>query len=145
MKKQIENKKNIIIYLGLLVLIVSAFSGCAGPKKISPFQMDQMLVRAGFQLHKAETPKQLDFLKTMPQNEIVHKTYNEKMYYFYAPESSCQCVYVGDEQAYQRLKQSVKAEQMDERTATTSDQVQDEMNTIDMDTSNPFNIQGHLP
>ena len=145
MKKQLKSKKNIIISLGLLALIVSAFSGCAGPKKNSPFQMDMILARAGFQLHEAKTPKQLDFLKTMPQNEIVHKPYNGKMYYFYADGSSCQCVYVGDEQAYQRLRQSVKAEQMDEKIATTSNAAQDEMESLDPESNNPFNVQGHLP
>jgi hypothetical protein len=107
--------------------------------------MEEMLVRAGFQLHTAETPKKLDFLKSLPQNELVHKTCNEKMFYFYADGSSCQCMYVGDEQAYLRLRQLVKEEQMDEKIATTSNQARYEMENIDIDPNNPFNIEGHLP
>jgi hypothetical protein len=127
------------------MLIVAFLMGCAGTGKMSPFQMDEMLVRAGFQLHTADTPKKLDFLKSLPQNELVHKTYNEKMFYFYVDGSSCQCLYVGNEQAYQRFRQSVKEEQMDERIATTSNQAGYEMENIDIDPNNPLNIEGHLP
>ena len=145
MKKQIEGKKNKLIFSGFVMLIFAFLIGCAGTGKMSPFQMDEMLVRAGFKLHTADTPKKLDFLKSLPQNELVHKTYNEKMFYFYVDGSSCQCLYVGDEQAYQRFKQSVKEEQMDERIATTSNQARYEMENIDIDPNNPLNIEGRLP
>jgi hypothetical protein len=145
MKKQIEGKKNKLTSIGFVILIVSILISCAGTGKISSFQMDEMLVRAGFKLHKADTPKKLDFLKSLPQNELVHKTYNEKMFYFYVDGTSCQCMYVGDKQAYQRFKQSVKEEQMDERVATTRNQAQYEMDNIDIDPSNPLNIEGRLP
>lgn len=145
MKKQIEGKKNKLTSIGFVMLIFAFLIGCAGTGKMSPFQMDEMLVRAGFKLHTADTPKKLDFLKSLPQNELVHKTYNEKMFYFYVDGSSCQCLYVGDEQAYQRFKQSVKEEQMDERIATTSNQARYEMENIDIDPNNPLNIEGRLP
>ena len=145
MKKQLKGKKNKLIFAGFVMLIVAVFMGCAGTGKMSPFQMDEMLVRAGFQLHTADTPKKLDFLKSLPQNELVHKTYNEKMFYFYVDGSSCQCLYVGNEQAYQRFRQSVKEEQMDERIATTSNQAGYEMENIDIDPNNPLNIEGRLP
>jgi hypothetical protein len=145
MKKQLKGKKYPLISAGLVMLIVAFLMGCAGTGKMSPFQMDEMLVRAGFQLHTADTPKKLDFLKSLPQNELVHKTYNEKMFYFYVDGSSCQCLYVGNEQAYQRFRQSVKEEQMDERIATTSNQAGYEMENIDIDPNNPLNIEGHLP
>ena len=145
MKKQLKGKKYTLISAGFVMLIVAFLMGCAGTGKMSPFQMDEMLVRAGFQLHTADTPKKLDFLKSLPQNELVHKTYNEKMFYFYVDGSSCQCLYVGDEQAYLRFRQSVKEEQMDERIATTSNQAQYEMENIDIDPNNPLNIEGRLP
>jgi hypothetical protein len=145
MKKQLKGKKNKLTSTGFVMLIFAFLIGCAGTGKMTPFQMDEMLVRAGFQLHTADTPKKLDFLKSLPQNELVHKTYNEKMFYFYMDGASCQCVYVGDEQAYQRFKQSVKEEQMDERVATTSNQARYEMENIDIDPNNPLNVEGRLP
>lgn len=145
MKKQLKGKKNKLTSTGFVMLIFAFLIGCAATGKMTPFQMDEMLVRAGFQLHTADTPKKLDFLKSLPQNELVHKTYNEKMFYFYMDGASCQCVYVGDEQAYQRFKQSVKEEQMDERVATTSNQARYEMENIDIDPNNPLNVEGRLP
>jgi hypothetical protein len=145
MKKQLNGKKNKVISTGFVMLIFAFLMGCAGTGKMSPFQMEEMLVRAGFQLHTADTPKKLDFLKSLPQNELVHKTCNEKMFYFYVDGSSCQCMYVGDEQAYLRFRQSVKEEQMNERIDTTSNKAQSEMEDIDIDPNNPLDIEGHLP
>jgi len=145
MKKQLKDNKNKVIFLGFVMLILVFLMGCAGTGKLSPFQMDEMLVRAGFQLHTADTAKKLDFLKSLPQHELVHKTYNEKVSYFYVDGSSCQCMYVGDEQAYRRFRQAVKEEQMDEIVETTSHQAQDKMENIDIDPNNPLNLEGHLP
>jgi len=145
MKKQLNGKKNKVASTGLVMLIFVFLAGCAGSGKMSPFQMDEMLVRAGFQLHTADTPKKLDFLKSLPQNELVYKMYNEKMFYFYVDGYSCQCMYVGDEQAYLRFRQLVKEEKMDERIATTSDQARHEMDNIDIDPNNPLNVEGRLP
>jgi len=145
MKKLLKDNKNKVIFSGFVMLIPVFLMGCAGTGKLSPFQMDEMLVRAGFQLHTADTAKKLEFLKSLPQNELVHKTYNEKVSYFYVDGSSCQCIYVGDEQAYQRFRQAVKEEQMDEIVETTSHQAQDKMENIDIDPNNPLNLEGHLP
>ena len=54
-------------------------------------------------------------------------------------------MHVGDEQAYQRFRQLVKEEQMDEKIETTSHQAQDRMGNIDIDPNNPLDIEGHLP
>jgi hypothetical protein len=145
MKKQLNGNKNKVTSTGFVMLIFVFLMGCASTGKLSPFQMDEMLVRAGFQLHTADTAKKLEFLKSLPKNELVHKTYNEKESYFYVDVSSCKCMYVGDEQAYQRFRQSVKEEQMDEKIETTSHQAQDKMENIDIDSNNPLNLEGHLP
>jgi hypothetical protein len=145
MKKQLKDKKNKVTSTGFVMLIFVFLMGCAGTGKMSPFQMDEMLVRAGFQLHTADTPKKLDFLKTLPQKELVHKTCNEEMLYFYVDGYSCQCMYVGDEQAYLSFRQLVKQEQMDERISTTSRQALDEMKDFPIDPKNPLNIESHLP
>ena len=145
MKKQLTDKKNKVSSTGFVMLIFVFLMGCAGTGKMSPLQMDEMLLRAGFQLHKADTPKKLDFLKTLPQKELVHKTCNQEIFYFYVDGSSCQCMYVGDEQAYLRFRRLVKEEQMDEKIETTSHQAQDRMGNIDIDPNNPLDIEGHLP
>jgi hypothetical protein len=145
MKKQLNDKKNNVTSTGFVILIFVFLMGCAGTGKTSPFQMDDMLVEAGFQLHTADTPKKLDFLKKLPQKQLVHKTCNQEIFYFYVDGSSCQCMFVGDEQAYLRFRRLVKQEKMDERISTTSLQALDEMKDFPIDPKDPLNIEGHLP
>lgn len=145
MKKQPKRIRNILAYPGFAMLILTFFMSCAGTGKMSPFQMDEMLVAAGFQLQKADTPKKLSWLKSLPQKKLVHKMYNKKNFYFFVDESSCQCMYVGDEKAYLRFKQLVKEEKMDERIDTTSRQIREEEENFPDDPDNPFNIEGRLP
>jgi len=128
-----------------VMLIFGFLISCAGTGKLPPFQMEKMLVAAGFQFHIADTPKKLEFLKSLPQNKLVYKMFNEKKYYYYVDGSSCRCMYVGDGQAYMRFRQAVKEEQMDEKIATTINQSQEEMGGIDIDPNNPLDVEGHLP
>lgn len=136
--------KKILAYPGFAMLICTFLMSCAGTGKMSPIQMDEILVAAGFQLHKADTPKKLSWLKSLPQNELVHKMYNKKKFYFFVDGTSCQCMYVGDENAYLRFKQFVKEKQLEERTDTTSRQAQDDKENFPVDPDNPLNIEGHL-
>lgn len=141
MKKQNHDKKNKLPFAGFVILMVAVLASCASTGKMSLFQMNDLLARAGFQLHNADTPKKLDFLKSLPQNKLLHKSYNGKMFYFYADDSSCQCMYVGNEAAYQRLRQAVKGRQMIEDILTTSNQP---LENIDMDHNDPLNAEGRL-
>jgi hypothetical protein len=145
MKKQLKRTKNLLAYTGFAMLIFTFFISCAGTGKMSTFQMDEILVAAGFQLQKADTPKKLSWLKSLPQNELVHKLYNKKKFYFFVDGSSCQCMYVGDEKAYLHFKQLVKEKQMEKRIDTDSRQARDETENFPVDPNSPFDIGGHLP
>jgi hypothetical protein len=145
MKKQHKDKKNKLTSAGFFILAFTFFMGCAGTGEMSAFQFNEMLVRSGFQLRTADTPKKLDFLKSLPKNKFLHKMYKDKMFYFYVNDASCQCMYVGDEQAYLRFKQSVKENQMNERIDTTSSEAQQEMESFPFDANSPFNTKDHLP
>jgi len=145
MKKEHKNRKNKLTLAGFLVLSLAFLIGCAGTGKMSPFQIDEMLVRSGFQLRTADTPEKLDFLKSLPKNRFLHKKRNDKELYFYVNDASCQCMYIGNEKAYQHFKQSVKENQLDKRIDTTSSEVQRDMQSFPFDTNNPFNAEDHLP
>jgi hypothetical protein len=56
-------------------------------------------------MKKATTPAQLANLKAMPQNQIVVHVKNGNNVYVYADAAQCQCVYVGNEAAYQNYQQ----------------------------------------
>ena len=120
MIKQLKNKRNKTTSTVFVMLFFVFIIGCAGTQKTSPLQMYELLVRAGFELRTADTPNKLNFIKSLPQKKVVAKKENEKLYYLYVVDtSSCKCMYVGDEQDYQRLHQMIKEHQMEEKLATT--------------------------
>ena len=120
MTKQIKNKKNNIPPTVFILLLYALVFGCAGTQKTSSLQMDELLVRAGFELRTADTSNKLQFIKSLPLKKVVAKNENGKLHYLYVVDtSSCKCMYVGDGQDYQRLHQMIKELQMEENSATT--------------------------
>ncbi|MGA7145042.1 MAG: hypothetical protein WBY47_11110 [Desulfobacterales bacterium] len=145
MKQLFKDKKNTLTYIVLFIFTASFLIGCAGTGKMTAFQMDEMLARSGFQLRTADTPEKLDLLKSLPKNRFLHKKRNDKELYFYVNDASCRCMYIGNEKAYRRFKQSVKENQLDKRIDTTSSEVRRDMQSFPFDTNNPFNAGDHLP
>ena len=120
MIKQLNKKKSNITSIVFVILLYALIFGCAGTQAASPLQMDELLVRAGFDLRTADTPNKLNFIKSLPEKKVVAKKENGKLYYLYVVDtSSCKCMYVGDGQDYQRLHQMIKENQMEEKLATT--------------------------
>jgi hypothetical protein len=138
MIKQLKNKRNNTTSIVFVMLLFALIFGCAGTRKMSPIQMDELLVRAGFELRTADTPNKLNFIKSLPLKKVVAKKQNEKLHYLYVVDtSSCKCMYVGDGQDYQRLHQMIKEHQMEEKMATTrySDPVMLEDEALDPDST----------
>jgi hypothetical protein len=52
----------------------------------------------------ADTPEKLAHLKTLTQLKVVPHDRNGKMYYVYADAADCQCLYAGNQEAYQRYE-----------------------------------------
>ena len=144
-RQLLKGKKNTITSAVLFIFALGFVVGCAGTGKMTAFQTDEMLVRAGFQLRTADTPEKRDFLKSLPKNRFLHKMRKDKEIYFYVNDASCQCMYVGNEKAYQRFKESVKENQMDKRIDTTSSEVRRDMGSFPFSTNNPFDAEDHLP
>lgn len=138
MIKQLKNKRNNTTSTVFVILLFALTIGCAGTQKMSALQMDELLVRAGFELRTADTPNKLKFIESLPQQKVVAKKQNEKLYYLYVVDtSSCKCMYVGDGQDYERLHQMIKEHQMEEKMATTrySDPVMLEGEALDPDST----------
>ena len=83
---------------GLLLIL----SGCAS---LGAQDTENMLAAAQFTMKKATTPAQLTNLKSLPQNTISVHVKNGKNFYVYADAAQCQCVYIGNEAAYQNFQQ----------------------------------------
>ena len=138
MIKQLKNKRNKTTSIVFVMLLFALIFGCARTQKMSPLQMDELLVRAGFELRTADTPNKLNFIKSLPLKKVVAKKQNGKLNYLYVVDtSSCKCMYVGNGQNYQRLRQMIKDHQMEEKVATTrySDPVMLEDEALDPDST----------
>lgn len=88
-------------------------AGCATTDKLSNVDQERVLAAAGFQVKFADTPEKLEHLKTLPQRQIFVKEKDGKDHYLYADATSCKCLYVGDEKAYQRAHQLAAQRELD--------------------------------
>jgi hypothetical protein len=108
----------------LLTLIVVAMgiaaSGCAGKKAM---QTEQLLAVSGFHMKLADTPEQLDHLKTFTQKRLVPHKRDGNVYYVYADAATCKCVYVGDEKAYKHYEDLIEEEKVVKEELQASDEV----------------------
>jgi hypothetical protein len=59
-----------------------------------------LLVSAGFKTKPADTPERARQLRAMPPLKIVSQQKDGRIVYRYADPYSCECLYVGDQQAY---------------------------------------------
>ena len=103
----------ILLYsLGLAVLLISACSSTAENRSLKTYDP---LIRAGFVVREADTPRKLEIVRTLPQRTVVPFSYQGRQLYIYAMES-CQCAYVGEEENYARLTHAIREDQPDKRS-----------------------------
>jgi hypothetical protein len=103
----------------LAVLCLAAFAlvttlGCATQE--TPMQRAQriepMLSAAGFHMKPTTTPAQQATLQGMTPLKVRFYPYNGKMHYWFADPVNCDCLFVGNEEAYQRYEQ-IRLQQQD--------------------------------
>ena len=93
----------------LLVVLGIAVSGCATQQAMD---REQMLAASGFHVKMADTPEKMAHLKELTQHKVVPHEKDGKTIFVYADAESCQCVYVGDEEAYQEFTQMLEQKKM---------------------------------
>ena len=104
-------------YVVAVVLIV-VLAGCAAMRQERARDKENMLAAAGFQMKPADTPKRVAHLQMLTPLKLLPYTRSDgKLLYVYADPKGCNCLYVGDEIAYQRYRaleqqQKVAQEQM---------------------------------
>ena len=88
-----------------VVVSVMLLTGCAALEKQETRSTEQLLSAAGFDIKPADTPEKLANLQAMKQRKVVRReTKDGRLQFLYADAAVCRCVYVGDEQAYQRYQ-----------------------------------------
>lgn len=111
-------KINAIIFCLTASLCLTGFMGSpalASEKKA--FQTEMLLVRSGFTYKYADTPKKLEEAKKLPPMKLVRRVGPDTTTYLFANLENCKCVYFGDEEAYQRFRENVRAERRSDRIA----------------------------
>jgi hypothetical protein len=87
------------------MLGVVSLAGCAGLQTSDTRSAEHALSTAGFQALPADTPEKVTHLKSLPPRRLVRRTDGGQTHYVYADPATCQCLYVGGDTEYQRLRQ----------------------------------------
>jgi len=82
-----------------LLLLAGALSGCALIEREQAAVTDDLLARAGFQMHAPGSDDQ-----DLPPRDFVTQWDGEKTLYTYADPAGCRCVYSGGEAQYERYR-----------------------------------------
>ena len=101
----------------LLVALGLSVTGCAAIRAHQTVETEQVLAAAGFQVKPADTPEKLAHLQLLTPRKVVRYTRDGQPQYVYADPETCKCMYVGDEQRYQKyqelsLQKQIADEQM---------------------------------
>ena len=87
-----------------VVILALMLGGCATIEKDNASDTEQLLAAAGFQMKLADTPEKLANLQTLTQRKVVPHDQDGNVRYVYADAEFCECLYVGNQAAYQRYE-----------------------------------------
>ena len=101
-----------------------ALAGCATPsERVS--NKEDLLAAAGFDVHPANTLERQDALRRLPPNKFVQQARGDSLRYVYADPLVCNCLYLGDQQAYGRYRQEMLQRQIADQQHLTAVMNQD--------------------
>jgi hypothetical protein len=106
----------------LLLVLATAFAvGCAAMRRHEARDTGDLLVAAGFRSKPADTPEREQRLRALPPLKMVSQSKDGHLVYRYADPYSCDCLYVGDEQAYAEYKRLALKKQIAEERLETAE------------------------
>jgi hypothetical protein len=94
------------LFLGLLTATAMTLGGCAS-KATRVSDKEDLLAAAGFAVRPANTPERQASIAQLPPNRFVRQENGDQVTYLYADPLVCNCLYVGNQQAYGRYRQEV--------------------------------------
>ena len=97
--------------VALAMLALALFgSGTPAAYAQGPNHKEGDLAAAGFIVKTADTPVQQKMLNQLPRKKLLLRTGGAAPHYVYADPRGCNCIYVGDQDAYQAYKQQRQAQ-----------------------------------
>ena len=93
----------------LIVISVAVMvAGCETAPKRETIEMKALLADSGFLLQHADTPEELDNIRSLEQLKLVRHERYGRVRYTYADAEGCKCMYVGNEETYQQFQRLVR-------------------------------------
>jgi hypothetical protein len=87
----------------VLLAVCATVSACAAQVQ----NKEDMLAAAGFTMVPANTPQRQASLSSLPPHKFVRQVRNNVVVYTYADPTICDCLYVGNQAAYDRYRENV--------------------------------------
>jgi hypothetical protein len=93
----------------LAAISISVAIGLAGCASMSGLvrRKENLLAAAGFDAHPANTSQREAELKSLPPDKFVTRAKGDHIEYFYADPLVCNCLYTGDQKAFDNYKHEV--------------------------------------
>jgi len=104
-------------------VLVSGLSGCATTASIA--QKENDLLAAGFVDQPANTAERQDMLARLPPNKFVRNVKGDTVHYVYADPKTCNCLYVGSQQAYGAYLKTMQAKNLADEQQLTAQEYSD--------------------
>jgi len=111
----------IRIRSGLVLFAVCAtVTACAAQVQ----QKEDLLAAAGFTQVPANTPQRQAKLASLPPHKFSRQVRNNTVIFIYADPTICDCLYVGNQAAYDRYRQEVFAKNLANEQQATAESYQ---------------------
>lgn len=120
--------KYVIVVLSLVCLVA-----CASAAKNRVQNSEELLSAAGFTAHPADTEAKMAHLASLPQHKVIPQTHEGKFFYVYADEDVCNCLFVGDERAYQQYSQYAVQNRIADEQQEAAEMNEDAVMNTEMD------------
>ncbi len=88
-------------------------------------QNEDNLAAAGFLVRPANTPERQAMLNKLPPHRFVKRIRDDTVHYVYADPLVCDCLYVGNQQAYSRYQRYLQQKQLADEQETTAQMYSD--------------------
>ena len=98
---------NVALLVGIALCTVA---GCATVERDRALHREEMLSAAGFDKKVAESIEQRSELARLPARMLVRVPRGDETAYVYADPEYCECLYIGNEQAYAGFLDAVTRE-----------------------------------
>jgi hypothetical protein len=111
-------KNRFTIFASLFIVSLFAASCTFGPKPVptKSRNIEGLLQEAGFVRNAADTPEKMERIRSEVQRKVIPVQEEGQIYYLYADAEFCQCLYVGDDSAFNRFEGLLNMEKIERNT-----------------------------